>query len=616
MTRARSAFWIAPCLLCLILYWPGLTAWFRADDFAWLGAGLYNRNFRDLMISLFGPKAQGTIRPLSERAFFLLGFRLFGLDALPFRIVVFATHCANLGLAVAIGARLTGSSAAGLCAAVLWLVNSSNILPLGWTCAYNQVLCGFFLLAAFGCLLRHIETGERRFRIGQWAAFLLGFGAQELNLVYPAIAAAYALFCARRHLRGTLPMFAVSAVYVGAHQAAAPAPESGDYAAHFTGAVLRTFGRYWSWSVGPAFLYPPLAFSRWTLPAGVALVSAGLLAFAARKLRGGERAAVFCLAWFVILLAPVLPLRDHQTEYYVFLPVLGLCWLGGWGLAETWRRGAARRAAGAALAAIYAAMALPAGLAGSRRNHDVSIRVRGLVEGVGSAHALHPGQAILLEGVDSDLFWNGVLDRPFRLFGLDQIYLAPGSERRIEAHPELGTIAEYVLPAGMADRALARDELVVYDVRGPRLRNVTGAYAARSRDRRPPLRVDAASPLAQYLLGPEWYPSDGDHRWMPRRATLRMGAPDTPGGKLYLRGRCPGEQLLAGPLDVSVTVDGSRLPPARIHPGENAFELVFPLPDAVAGRPEMRVAVEVSRAIRPASDPRDLGLVFGAFEVK
>jgi hypothetical protein len=65
-----------------------------------------------------------------------------------------------------------------------------------------------------------------------------------------------------------------------------------------------------------------------------------------------------------------------------------------------------------------------------------------------------------------------------------------------------------------------------------------------------------------------------------------------------------------------VTVDGSTLPPAKIHPGENAFDLGFPLPEAVAGKPEMLVTVEVSRVIRPASDPRDLGLVFGTFEVK
>src|SRR5215471_2005542 len=234
----RAAWWAAPCLFCLILFWPGLTAWFRGDDFAWLGAGLYNRNFHDLLVSLFGPKAQGTIRPFSERVFFMLGFQWFGLDALPFRIVVFATHFVNLSLAMWIGARLTGSRAAGLCAALLWLVNSSNILPLSWTCVYNQVLCGFFLLLAFCFLLRYTETGARRYYVWQWIAFVLGFGAQELNLVYPGLALAYTLLCARRYWRGTLPMFAVSAVYVAVHQAVAPPVKTGDYAMHFTGAML------------------------------------------------------------------------------------------------------------------------------------------------------------------------------------------------------------------------------------------------------------------------------------------------------------------------------------------------------------------------------------------
>jgi hypothetical protein len=103
---------------------------------------------------------------------------------------------------------------------------------------------------------------------------------------------------------------------------------------------------------------------------------------------------------------------------------------------------------------------------------------------------------------------------------------------------------------------------------------------------------------------------------MPRRAALRMGAPSTGGLKLYLRGSCPGEQLRGGPLPVTVTVDGSALPAAVIRPGENAFELVFALPDSVVGKAEMRVTVEVGRVMRPASDPRDLGLVFGSFEVR
>src|ERR1043166_10140256 len=76
----------------------------------------------------------------------------------------------------------------------------------------------------------------------------------------------------------------------------------------------------------------------------------------------------------------------------------------------------------------------------------------------------------------SDLFWNGILDKPFRLFGLDHVYLAPGSEKYIDAHPNLGDIGEFILPADVVTNALKREEIVVYDVRGARLRNITQLY--------------------------------------------------------------------------------------------------------------------------------------------
>jgi hypothetical protein len=613
--RARSAvYWAVPPLLCLLIYWRCFTAWFRADDFAWLGTGLYIQNTADFLHALFGPLAQGTIRPLSERIFFMAGYSLFGLNALPFRIVIFATEFANLALVAAIGARISSRRAAGLAAALLWLFHGSVILPLGWVSCYNQVLCGFFLLLAFWFLLRFIETGRARFERLQWLAFLLGFGALEWNVIYPAIAAGYTLLCARKHFRRTLPMFAVSAVYVAIHQIAAPTPQTGDYAMHWTGSMLRTFATYWTWSVGPTFLWTSLVLPAWLLPTGVAILSIALLAFLVHKVRAGERAALFCLLWFVVTLAPVLPLRDHITEYYVYLPRIGLCWLAGWALAEALRSTIAIKATAAALVALYGFMTVPQIVGVTDWNYRLTVKARNLVSGVATAHELHPKKSILLADVDTDQFWNAVLDRPFRLFGADNVYLAPGSERTIEAHPDLGRVEDFILPADVVARALDRDELVVYDAAGPQLRNITAIYAAQPQDRTLPRRIDAASPLVGYLLGPEWYAVEGDHRWMPKRATLRIGGPASPAEQLYLRGQCPEALLKQGDVIVTIAVDGSTLPPVAIH--ETAFEIAFPLPASVVGKPEMQVAVEVSRVLHPAEDPRDLSLVFGLIEVR
>jgi hypothetical protein len=607
----RAAWWGGPPLICLLVNWRSFAAWFRADDFAWLGVGLNRHGLHEILMALFAPMAQGTIRPWSDRLFFMAGFGLFGLDALPFRVVIFATQFANLALVGWIGARLTGRRAAGFLAAALWAINDAQVEPLGWASAYNQVLCAFFLLLAFHFLLRYVETGNARYNLYQWIAFLLGFGAMELNVVYPGLAIAYAFLCARQYLRRVWPLGLPSIAYAAIHLAAAPAGKDANYALHFTGSMLRTLAKYWAWSVGPLGFWSPWAAPKWLIPAAVAAVSLGLLAFAARR----GRTAAFCLAWFAIAIAPVLPLRDHVTEYYSYVPAIGLCWLGGWALAAAWRNGAAARFAALGLAAIYVLTMAPRTLAAADWNYRITVRVRDLVEGVAGAHQLHPSQTILLDGVDTTLFWNGVLDRPFRLLGIDRLYLTPGSERHIDAHPELGDVGEFVLAPDVTAKALDSDEVAVYDVRGPRLRNITSAYASQPRDLSLPRRVDAGSPLAAPLLGPEWYAADGDHRWMPQRASLRMTGPAGAGEKLYLRGYYPADQLRGGPVTVTVTVDGSTLAPMAI-PAGGSFELAFPLPAAVVGKPAMAVVVDVSRTFRAGADIRDLGLAFGEFEVK
>src|SRR5882724_11164578 len=101
-----AAYWLAPPLLCLAIYWRGLLAWFQADDFAWLALRLQVHDWRTLLHALFAPMAQGSIRPISERGFFLVFEWLFGVHALPFRICVFLTQCANMALLAAIARHL------------------------------------------------------------------------------------------------------------------------------------------------------------------------------------------------------------------------------------------------------------------------------------------------------------------------------------------------------------------------------------------------------------------------------------------------------------------------------------------------------------------------------
>ncbi|MEO7649073.1 MAG: hypothetical protein ABIZ80_01275, partial [Bryobacteraceae bacterium] len=86
--------------------------------------------------------------------------------------------------------------------------------------------------------------------------------------------------------------------------------------------------------------------------------------------------------------------------------------------------------------------------------------------------------------------------------------------------------------------------------------------------------------------------------------------------KLELNVYCVPEQVRSGPLRLTVTADGARLAPAEIAKCGQMLQRTFNLPASLAGKETIEVVVEVDRTFRPADETRDLGLVFGSFEVK
>jgi hypothetical protein len=613
----EAILWLAPPLLCLILYRYGLRAWFQSDDFAWLALSRGIHSGRDLLYALFAPMAQGTIRTLSERGFFLLFGTLFGVHAFPFRIWVFLTQCANLIILNAVTRRLTGSRAAGFWAATLWAVNFGASLPMVWTSVYNQTLLSFFLLGAFWFLLRYIETGRSTDNLGQWVMFVAGFGALETNVVYPVLAALYTFLCARKYFRSTIPLFVPSALFTAIHVIAAPPQSSGAYALHFDRAIAGTFWTYWSWAL--AALQGSGSWQATLKPAFVAALTLALLAFALARALKRDWLPVFGLAWFVVALGPLLPLRDHISDYYLAAPAIGLAILGACGLVCAWRGAVAWKVLATVLVVIYARTMIYADWYAIKWWYDRSQAVERLVLGVERARELHPTEGILLDGVDSNLFWAGVFYRPFRVFGVTDVFLTPGSERGIEVHRDLGDVADFVLPSGATLRALNNNQIVVYRCGLKRLKAITSSYAETTAQQlrpEPPRRIDVGTPLMAYLLGPEWYSPDDGLRWMPKRATLQIGGPRSSSERLYMQGNCPESLLQQGRVPLRVTVDGAPLPETTLGKGDSQFDLSFPLPPQAVGRNLMNVTVEAGRAVKVGPDAVEFALRLGVFEVR
>jgi hypothetical protein len=531
MLRVRQyALSVAPLALLLALYWPGLTNWFYQDDFGWLNIGQGVHSAAELWPVLFAPKAHGNMRALGDNAYFLVFSSLFGLNALPFRIWVFAVQMASLLLLGTIVRQLTGSRAAGFWAQILWIVNNSVADTMSWTSIHNQVLSGLFFLLAFYFLLRQIETGARRFYIAQWAAFVLGIGALETNVMYPALAAVYTLLFARPFLKKILPMFLVSALWTLVHFRVAPVAHAGPYALHFDARMFSTACEYWKLMLGPPRLAVVRPETAWLSAPAITLLTIAAVALVAWKTSRRDYLGLFAAGWSLIVLAPYLPLRDHITAYYVAVPAIGLAILGGWAIAGAWRSSAVWKACAALCVAVYLGVSVPGSWAITRWHHDRGTRVEDLVLGVAEVHRSAPDKFVLLDGVDTDLFWSAVADLPFRVMRIPHVYLTPGSEASIQAPGEL--VGKYILPREPALRALQENRAVVYRAAeyggSPALRNITDRYrmtADATWKPETPRFINLGDSAFDEYLGPGWSASADGYRYMRGVGTLRIGGP-------------------------------------------------------------------------------------------
>ena len=431
----------------------------------------------------------------------------------------------------------------------------------------------------------------------------------EINIVFPMLAASYALLCARSYFIKTLPLFVPSIAFFAAHQLLIHKQATGPYSMHFDAGILRTFGAYWSLSLNPLV---PQIFTRF--PPGVAAVGmvlftvalAGFVLFQALQ---RNLLPAFFLAWFAIVAAPFLPLRDHFTDYYATLPIIGLAILGAYAFARAYRERILWKTAAVALLALYLFESIPSARGAARWNLDRSNYIKHLVLGVAAAHQREPDKTILLDGVDNTLFDAAVSQKPFRFLSIEEVYLAPGSEPCLAGSAEFAEVKTLVLPADKTQEALENKKLMVlrYDQNG--VRDITNQYGKSN-----PVSIDVADPKAADQLGPTWYPIDKTFRWMPKHAWLHLAGPKWGCHVLYVTGYCVAAQVASRPIMMTVAVNGVSAPAVKIEKGDASFEFQFPVPADSSGI--YNIDVDVDRTFSPGNDKRTLGLAFGKFEIR
>jgi hypothetical protein len=233
----------------------------------------------------------------------------------------------------------------------------------------------------------------------------------------------------------------------------------------------------------------------------------------------------------------------------------------------------------------YAAISLPASWTVTQWQHARGERVEDMVLGVEEIHQAAPGKIILLAGIDSELFWSGIADLPFRAKSIPSVYLAPGSEALIPGSPEI--LSKYVLPEAIAKREMAANRAVVYRFDGQMLHNVT-AHAGSQWTEGEPRFVNIGDPVFVDYLGAGWREAADGRRRMDSAGTVRIAAPRTAGESLYLG------VFETRDFQPRVRVNGIDAPVSLAHRDIDLSEFRATLPPEAMQWKRMEVTVESS----------------------
>ena len=579
------------------------------DDFAWLGLPLEYHRPGDLWSILFQPRAQGTVRTLSERLFFLAFTSWFGFKAIWFHYWVLITQCGNLLFANAIVRRLSGSALAGVAAATAWAISPATAIALSWLSAYNEILCAFFMLAAFYCLIRFSEHGEHRFWIYQWIAYLAGFLALEATVAYPAVAGAYVWLAARQYWKKALWLWVPSIAFAIAHAFLIPKNPSPIYKMTLDLGMLWNLWRFTFKAVGPSdlanFTDHPYAVLGWWLAVVMLLV---LTLFLAVRIAKRDWMPVMGVVWFVCFLGPVLPLQNHFTDYYVTIGSFGLAMLTGWVFQSSFYAGWALRIVAAATAALLIVTEVAQVELMEQWYRTRSGQMRLVFQGVDELSKRRHIETLMLAGIDNETFISGLLDDPFRLIGIKTVYLVPGSEKLIRTVP-LPRLLPLRVEPDKARKLLENDNTVVASFDGKTMTDVTPIYRAMTSGGARLTMLKTNDGMWASRLGPGWYEEENGFRWMQRQATVELDTPAiTKGARVVVNLFCP-PTLLApvdGKLQLSASVDGKPVGVRSIVEGQQ--DLVFDIiPAELLSKPRVEIALEVSHVVVPPGDGRELG---------
>jgi tetratricopeptide (TPR) repeat protein len=277
----------------------------------------------------------------------MLDVQLFGMDAGWHHLVSVLIHAAASLLLFLFLARATGARAPSAFVAFVFALHPLHVESVAWVAERKDVLCALFWFLASWAYVR----GMRALVI---VAFVLGLMSKPMIVTLPLTLLLLDVWPLKRGLRvrEKLPLFALAAagavvtiVVQKAGGAVNPAAlfGLGNALVSYLVYVAKTF-----WPAGLAVFYPyPEQLALWRVALAVAALAA--ISWQAIRLRGVRPYLAVGWFWFLATLLPVIGIvragEQARADRYMYVPMVGLAVMIGWGGADLLRRWPRLRAA-------------------------------------------------------------------------------------------------------------------------------------------------------------------------------------------------------------------------------------------------------------------------------
>ena len=304
----------------------------------------------------------GQYNPLAMLSF-MLDFTLWGgLNPEGYHLTNIVIHGVNGLLVYRLLLSMHGTRLVALVAAALFLLHPVQVESVGWISERKGLLSLCFMLLSLGAYRRYRDaepaTGYGRYALSI-ALYVLSLMAKSASVVLPVILVLYDIcFCPeRRRLRlaDKVP-FAVAAGIFAAIEIYSGQSKTGGATVGYHGGnpfatfltMLTVFCRYLRLLIWPSGLnveHLPPVYRTPELPVvGAALLLAGIF-YAGWRLFRADRRVGFWFLFFWIGLIPVsqiIPQILMMYEHYLYMPVIGVGALAGYGMTRLRTRAGTR----------------------------------------------------------------------------------------------------------------------------------------------------------------------------------------------------------------------------------------------------------------------------------